>query len=168
LGFSTSMQSLKRLRRVRRGISNVVITVILIVLGVALGLALYFLSTGMLRTLGNAAGSATLSSDGSVVLTVSAMGGKVTVEGIVLDSPTGVVATVGTTPGYSAGSSSSTCSLSGVYVASASGSTTGPWVLQNGQSASFVFKPSSAGGCNSVTSIVIFYNSGKTLQISVG
>jgi hypothetical protein len=164
------MLSLKvRQRRVRRGISNVVITVILIVLGVALGLALYFLSTGMLRTLGNAAGSATLSSDGSVVLTVNAMGGKVTVEGIVLDSPTGVVATVGTTPGYSLGQGATpTCSLAGVYIASAQGSNTPPWVLQNGQSASFVFKPSSTGGCNSVTSIVIFYNSGKTLQISVG
>ena len=167
MGFSTSMLSLKRLRRVRRGISNVVITVILIVLGVALGLALYFLSTGMLRTLGNAAGSATLSSDGSVVLTVNAMGGKVTVEGIVLDSPTGVVATVGTTPGYKA-PQTSTCTLSGVYIAGASGSTTPPWVLQNGQSASFTFTPSSTGGCSSVTSIVIFYNSGKTLQISVG
>jgi len=159
------MQGLKA-KRVRRGISNVVITVILIVLGVALGLALYFLATGMLRTLGNAAGSATIASDGSVVLTVSAMGGKVTVEGIVLDSPTGVVATVGTTPGYKA--SSSTCTLSGVYIAGTSGSTTPPWVLQNGQSASFTFTPSTTGGCNSVTSIVVFYNSGKTLQISVG
>jgi len=164
LGYPTSML---RLRKARRGISNVVITVILVVLGVAIGLALYFLSTGMLRTLGNAAGSATIASDGSVVLTVSAMGGKVTVEGIVLDSPTGVVTAVGTTPGYKA-PTSPTCGLSGVYIAGASGSTTGPWVLQNGQSASFTFTPSTTGGCNSVTSIIVFYNSGKTLQINVG
>jgi hypothetical protein len=121
----------------------------------------------MLRTLGNAAGSATIASDGSVVLTVSAMGGKVTVEGIVLDSPTGVVATVGTTPGYKA-PQTPTCTLSGVYIAGSSGSTTGPWILQNGQSASFTFTPSSTGGCNSVTSVIVFYNSGKTLQINVG
>jgi len=83
-------------RKARRGISNIVITVILIILGVALGLALYFLSSGMLRTLGTATGSATLASDGSIVLTVSAVGGKVTVNGIVLDSPSGVVYAIGT------------------------------------------------------------------------
>ena len=166
MGSSTSMQSLKRLRRVRRGISNVVITVILIVLGVALGLALYFLSTGMLRTLGNAAGSATIASDGSVVLTVSAMGGQVTINGIVLDSPSGVVAAVGTTPGYTA-PTSPTCTLSGVYIGGAQGSTSPPWVLYNGKSASFTFTPSTTGGCNGVTSIIVFYNSGKTLQITV-
>jgi len=165
LGFSTSMLSLKRLRRARRGISNVVITVVLVVLGVAIGLALYFLSTGMLRTLGNAAGSATIASDGSVVLTVSAMGGQVTINGIVLDSPSGVIATVGTTPGYSGGSG--TCTLSGVYIAGAQGSATPPWVLYNGKSASFTFTPSATGGCNGVTSIIVFYNSGKTLQITV-
>jgi hypothetical protein len=153
-------------RRVRRGISNVVLTVILIVLGVAIGLAIYFLSTGMLRTLGNAAGSATIASDGSVVLTVSAMGGQVTINGIVLDSPSGVIATVGTTPGY-APPSSPTCSLSGVYIAGTQGSTTPPWVLYNGKSASFTFTPSTTGGCNGVTSIIVFYNSGKTLQITV-
>jgi len=92
---------------------------------------------------------------------------QVTVEGIVLDSPSGVVDAVGTTPGYKA-PQTPTCTLSGVYIAGASGSTTPPWVLQNGQSASFTFTPSSTGGCSSVTSIVIFYNSGKTLQISVG
>jgi len=154
-------------RKVRRGISNIVITVILIILGVALGLALYFLSSGMLRTLGTATGSATLASDGSIVLTVSAVGGKVTVNGIVLDSPSGVVYAVGTTPGYTSPQSTA-CSLAGVYIAGTQGSNTAPWVLQNGESASFTFKPSTAGGCSQVTSIIVFYNTGKAIQVSVG
>jgi hypothetical protein len=168
------MASLKQARRllqpkVRKGqtMSEMIIAIIVIVLVVVIAVMLYLRSTSAMSALGTATGSASLASDGSLLLTVSAEGGKITIAGIVLDSPTGVVATVGTTPGYS-GPSSPSCGLSAVYIAGSSGSTTAPWVVQNGKSASFTFKPSSTGGCSSVTTILVFYNSGKVLQISVG
>jgi len=147
--------------------SEMIIAIIVVVLVAVIAVMLYLRSTGAMSSIGTATGSATLASDGSLLLTVSAEGGKVTIAGIVLDSPTGVVATVGTTPGYSGGSSS-TCGLSAVYIAGSSGSTTPPWIVQNGKAASFTFKPTSTGGCSSVTTVIVFYNSGKTLQISVG
>jgi hypothetical protein len=148
--------------------SEMIIAVVIIVLVLVIGVMIYLISTGALSAIGTATGSATLASDGSLLLTVSAEGGKVTIAGIVLDSPTGPVDAVGTTPGYTA-PSSPTCSLSAVYIAGAAGSATAPWVLQNGKSASFTFTPSSGTtGCSDVTTILVFYNSGKTLQISVG
>jgi hypothetical protein len=146
--------------------SDIILIVIIIVLAVAVIAMLFLRSMSTMNAIGTASGSATLASDGSLLLTVSAEGGKVTIAGIVLDSPTGVVATVGTTPGYTA-PTSPTCSLSATYIAGAPGSTTPPWVVQNGKSASFTFKPSTTG-CSSVTTVIVFYNSGKVLQISVG
>ena len=148
--------------------SEMIIAIIVIVLVVVVAVMIYLRSTSALSAIGTASGSASLASDGSLLLTVSAEGGKITIAGIVLDSPTGVVYAVGTTPGYSSGSSSSSCGLTAVYIAGSSGSTTPPWVVQNGKAASFTFKPSSTGGCSDVTTILVFYNSGKVLQISVG
>jgi len=147
--------------------SEMIIVVIAIVLVLVVAVMLYLRSMGAMGSIGTATGSASLASDGSLLLTVSAEGGKITIAGIVLDSPTGPVAAVGTTPGYTAPSSPS-CGLSAVYIAGAAGSTTAPWVVQNGKAASFTFTPSSTGGCSDVTSIIVFYNSGKVLQISVG
>jgi hypothetical protein len=164
-----SLKQARRLLKQRKGqaMSEMIIAVVIIVLVLVIGVMIYLRSSGALSAIGTATGSASLASDGSLLLTVGAQGGKITIAGIVLDSPTGVVATVGTTPGYTA-PSSPTCSLSAVYIAGAAGSTTPPWVVQNGKAASFTFKPSSTGGCSSVTSIIVFYNSGKVLQISVG
>ena len=149
--------------------SEMIIAIIVIVLVVVVAVMIYLRSTSALSAIGTASGSASLASDGSLLLTVSAEGGKITIAGIVLDTPTGVLYTVGTTPGYSGGSSSSSCGLTAVYIAGAGGSATPPWVVQNGKSASFTFKPSSGTtGCSSVTTVIVFYNSGKTLQISVG
>ncbi len=171
--------SLKQARRLlqpkmRRGqtMSEMIIVVIVIVLAVAVIAMLFLRSMSTMNAIGTASGSATLASDGSLLLTVSAQGGKVSVEGIVLDSPNGVVYAIGTTPGYtststSTSTSSPTCTLSAVYIASTAGSATPPWVLQNGQSASFTFKPGNSG-CSQVTTVIIFYNGGKTLQVSVG
>jgi hypothetical protein len=147
--------------------SEMIIAIIVIVLVVVVAVMLYLRSTSALSAIGTASGSASLASDGSLLLTVSAQGGKVTIAGIVLDSPTGVVDAVGTTPGYTA-PTSPTCTLSATYIAGAAGSTTGPWVVQNGKSASFTFTPTSTGGCSDVTTILVFYNSGKVLQVSVG
>ncbi len=147
--------------------SEMIIAIIAVVLVVVVAVVLYLRSMGAMSALGTATGSASLASDGSLLLTVSAQGGMITIKGIVLDSPTGVVDAVGTTPGYTA-PSSPTCSLSAVYIGGSTGSTTGPWTVQNGQSASFTFKPSSTGGCSSVTTVIVFYNNGKVLQVSVG
>ncbi len=146
--------------------SEMIIAIIVVVLVVVVAVMLYLRTTSALGAIGTATGSASLASDGSLLLTVSAQGGKVTITGIVLDTPTGVVGTVGTTPGYTA--TSTTCSLSAVYIAGSAGSTTPPWIVQNGKSASFTFTPSSTGGCSSVTTVIIFYNSGKVLQVAVG
>ena len=147
--------------------SDTILIVIAIVLAVAIIAVIFLRSMGAMSAIGTASGSATLASDGSLLLTISAEGGKVTIAGIVLDTPSGPVGAVGTTPGYKA-PTSPTCSLSAVYIAGAAGSATGPWVLQNGKSASFTFTPSSTGGCSDVTTVIVFYNSGKVLQISVG
>jgi len=148
--------------------SEMIIAVIAIVLVVVIAVVIYLRSMGAMSSIGTATGSASLASDGSLLLTVSAQGGKITIAGIVLVSPTGVVNAVGTTPGYTA-PTSPTCKLAATYIAGAAGSATGPWVVQNGKSASFTFTSSSGTtGCSSVTSIIVFYNSGKTLQIAVG
>ena len=167
-GFLRRMASLRRLFKQRKGqtMSEMIIAIIAIVLVVVVAVVLYLRSMGAMGSIGTATGSATLASDGSLLLTVSAEGGKITIAGIVLDTPNGPVGAVGTTPGYSV--TSPTCSLSAVYIAGAAGSTTGPWVVQNGKSASFTFTPSTTGGCSDVTTVIVFYNSGKVLQISVG
>jgi hypothetical protein len=147
--------------------SEMIIAIIVIVLVVVIAVMLYLRSSSAMSSIGTATGSASLASDGSLLLSVDAQGGMITIQGIVLDSPTGVVDAVGTTPGYKA-PTSPTCGLSATYIGGASGSTTGPWTVQNGQSASFTFTPSSGGGCSSVTTVLVFYNNGKVLQISVG
>ncbi len=146
--------------------SDTILIVIAIVLAIAVIAVIFLRSMGAMSAIGTASGSATLASDGSLLLTITAEGGKITIAGIVLDSPNGPVGSVGTTPGYTA--SSPTCSLSAVYIAGAAGSTSAPWVLQNGKAASFTFTPTSTGGCSDVTTVIVFYNSGKVLQISVG
>lgn len=147
--------------------SDTILIVIAIVLAVAVIAVIFLRSMGAMGAIGTASGSATLASDGSLLLTITAEGGKVTIAGIVLDSPSGPVDAVGTTPGYTA-PTSPTCSLSATYIAGTAGSTTAPWILQNGKAASFTFTPTSTGGCSDVTTVIVFYNSGKVLQISVG
>ena len=171
--------------RVRKGQSTswMVVVVVAIVLAIAVIAVIYMRTMGAMNAMATLTGSGTITSDGSLTLTVTASGGAVRINGIVLLNSSGVVTVIGTTPGYTA-PLTQTCILTGVYINSASGGLTPPWVLQNGQSASFIFTAQSAtststpiriiasldagtSGCGSVSQAIIFYNSGKESIISI-
>ena len=173
--------------------SWMVIAVVVIALVIAVAVMLYMRTMGAVNSLATLTGSGELGQVGSLTLTVTASGGSVTIEGIVLLSSSGVVAAIGTTPGYT-GPFYQTCRLGGVFINGASGGLTPPWVLQNGQSASFIFTaqssspikiiaspkfiekqgnpppsnpPSTSSDCISVSQAIIFYNSGKAAIIPI-
>ena len=166
--------------------SWMVITVIVIALVIAVAVTIYTRAMGAVNAIATLTGSGATGPGGSLTLTVTASGGTVKIVGIVLLNSRGVVTAIGTTPGYSG--SSPYCRLTGVYINNAPGSLAPPWVLQNGQSASFIFNSQSGfalyyrstttttttttatvsnGDCASVTQAIIFYNSGKTAVIPV-
>jgi hypothetical protein len=162
-----------------------VVTVVVIALVIAVAVMLYTRTMGAMNSLATLTGGGVVGPGGSLAITVTASGGAVKIMGIVLLNSEGVVTTIGTTPGYS--DSSPYCRLTGVYINNAPGPLNPPWVLQNGQSASFIFdSPSgfvlyyrsttttttttvtvSNGDCASVSQAVIFYNTGKTAVIPV-
>ena len=174
--------------------SWMIIAVVVIALVIAVAVMLYTRTMGAMNAIATLTGSGATGPGDSLTLTVTASGGAVKITGIVLLNSNGVVATIGTTPGYT-GSFYQTCRLSGVYINGASGGLTPPWVLQNGQSASFIFTaqssspikiiaspgfrmasgqgnpsphPSSTSSdCASVSQAIIFYNSGKTAIIPI-
>ena len=185
---------MRRLRP-RRGQSTswMVVVVVAIVLAIAVIAVIYMRTMGSMNAMATLTGSGATSPDNSLTITVVASGGAVKITGIVLLNSKGVVATIGTTPGYT-GSFYQTCRLSGVYINGASGPLNPPWVLQNGQSASFIFTaqssspikiiaspkfiekqgnpppsnpPSTSSDCISVSQAIIFYNSGKTAIIPI-
>jgi hypothetical protein len=172
-----------------------IVAVVVIALVVAVAVMLYTRTMGAMNAIATLTGSGATGPGDSLTLTVIASGGAVKIMGIVLLNSNGVVTTIGTTPGY-IGSFYQTCRLSGVYINGASGPLTPPWVLQNGQSASFIFTaqssspikviaspgfrmargqgnpspsnpPSTSSDCASVSQAIIFYNSGKTAIIPI-
>jgi len=172
----------------RRGqsMSWMVITVIAIALVIAVVVVIYTRTMGAMNAIATLTGSGTTGPGDSLTITVTASGGTVKIMGIVLLNSNGVVTTIGTTPGY--GGSSPYCMLTGVYINSAPGSLNPPWVVQNGQSASFIFNSPngfvlyyrstttttttttatvSNGDCASVSQAIIFYNSGKATVIPI-
>ncbi len=181
---------MRRLRP-RRGQSTswMVVVVVAIVLAIAVIAVIYMRAMGSMNSLATLTGSGIASGDTFTVLTVTvtASGGAVKITGIVLLNSKGVVTAIGTTPGYSGWSPY--CRLVGVYINSAQGPLNPPWVLQNGQSASFIFrsiiifaafrmargpgKPPSGSGpitnydCADVSQAIIFYNSGKATIIPI-
>ncbi len=166
--------------------SWMVITVIVIALVIAIAVMLYTRTMGAMNSLATLTGSGATGPGDSLTLTVTASGGTVKIMGIVLLNSRGVVTAIGTTPGYSG--SSPYCRLTGVYINSAPGPLNPPWVVQNGQSASFIFNSQSGfvlyyrstttttttttitvsnGDCASVSQAIIFYNTGKTAIIPI-
>jgi hypothetical protein len=183
--------------RVRKGqsMSWMIIAVVVIALAIAVIVVIYTRTMGAMNAMATLTGSGATGPGDSLTLTVTVSGGTVKIVGIVLLNSNGVVTTIGTTPGYS-GSFYQTCRLSGVYINGASGPLNPPWVLQNGQSASFIFTaqssspikiiaspkfrmverqgnpppsnpPSTSSDCASVSQAIIFYNSGKTAIIPI-
>jgi hypothetical protein len=171
-----------------------IIAVVVIALVIAVAVMIYTRTIGAVNSLATLTGSGATGPGDSLTITVTASGGAVKIVGIVLLNSNGVVTTIGTTPGYSG--TSPYCSLTGVYINGASGGLTPPWVLQNGQSASFIFTtqssspikiiespnfrmierqgnpppsnpPSTSGDCASVSQAIVFYNSGKTAIIPI-
>jgi hypothetical protein len=163
-----------------------VIAVVVIALVIAVAVMIYTRTMGAMNSLATLTGSGATGPGDSLTITVTASGGTVTIEGIVLLNSNGVVTAIGTTPGYSG--TSPYCRLTGVYINSAPGPLNPPWVLQNGESASFIFNSQggfvlyyrstttttttmtvtvSNGDCASVNQAIIFYNSGKTAIIPI-
>ena len=167
--------------------SWMIIAVVVIALVIAVAVMLYTRTMGAMNAIATLTGSGATGPGDSLTLTVTASGGTVTIEGIVLLNSNGVVTAIGTTPGYSG--TSPYCRLTGVYINSAPGPLNPPWVLQNGESASFIFnspsgftafraargpgKPPRSPGpitnydCADVSQAIIFYNSGKTAIIPI-
>jgi hypothetical protein len=171
-----------------------VIAVVVIALVIAVAVMIYMRTIGAVNAIATLTGSGATGPGDSLTITVAASGGTVKIMGIVLLNSKGVVTAIGTTPGY-VGSFYQTCRLSGVYINGASGPLTPPWVLQNGQSASFIFTeqssspikiiaspgfrmargrgypspnpPSTSSDCASVSQAIIFYNTGKTAIIPI-
>jgi hypothetical protein len=163
-----------------------IIAVVVIALVIAVAIILYTRTIGAVNAMATLTGSGATGPGDSLTLTVTASGGTVKITGIVLLNSRGVVTAIGTTPGYSG--TSPYCRLTGVYINSAQGSLTPPWVVQNGESASFIFNPPSGfvlyyrstttttttttttvsnGDCASVSQAIIFYNTGKTTVIPI-
>jgi len=195
INLSGAVYGMVRRLKPRRGqsMSWMVITVVVIALVVAVAVMLYMRAMGAVNAMATLTGSGVASGGTFTVLTVTvtASGGTVKIMGIVLLNSRGVVTAIGTTPGYSGWSPY--CRLVGVYINSAPGPLNPPWVLQNGQSASFIFRtiiifaafrmargpgkqvgnqPSGSGpitnyDCSDVSQAIIFYNSGKTAIIPI-
>jgi hypothetical protein len=172
----------------RRGqsMSWMIVAVVVIALVIAIAVMIYMRTMGAVNAIATLTGSGATGPGDSLTLTVTASGGTVKIMGIVLLNGRGVVTAIGTTPGYSG--TSPYCRLTGVYINSAPGPLNPPWVVQNGESASFIFNSPSGfvlyyrstttttttttvtvsnGDCASVSQAIIFYNSGKATVIPI-
>jgi hypothetical protein len=98
--------------------------------------------------------------DGSITITVTADIGNVTIQGLAVYSPSGAIATIGTTP---VNASLQSCSLLAIY-ANGRTYTSLPVAIQTGQSATIILSP----GCQNAISVTIFYNNGKSIDIQIG
>lgn len=158
-----------RLRMGRRpgqgtAITNWIPVIIAVVAMVALIAVVYFRVSGGISALGTVQGSATIV-PGGLEVTITAVGGGVTVQGLVILDPSGnVLYAGGTTPGYKAPSTPA-YTWSGLYInGQSAGSLSYPFSLSNGQSATLVFTGSPAS--TTPSTVVIFYNNGKSTSIS--
>ncbi|MGC9137312.1 hypothetical protein [Caldivirga sp.] len=161
------MRTVNKPRRLGQGtaITNwipVIIAVVAMVVIIAVVASRVFSGVG---ALGTAQASANIVPNGLQV-TVTAVGGGVTVQGLVILDPNGnVLYATGATPGYKA-PSTPPYTWSGLYINGASASTVStPFSLSNGQSATLVF---TGNPSNTVpNTVVIFYNNGKEVTVNV-
>jgi hypothetical protein len=153
------------LRRSRAGLENIT-GVIIAVIGMVLviGLIVYFFlfaskTAGAMGTL--TPSGAVLNPDNSITITVTAAGGDVNLQGIAVYAPSGVIATVGTTPVSPSGGASA-CNLQAIFI-NGQKSTSLPVTIPTGQSATIVLSP----GCQSGTSVTLYYNNGKSISTAI-
>ena len=152
----------------RRGqgtsIMNWIIAAIAVVIAIVLVVLVYSRVSGGLGALGTAQATASIVPGGLQVV-VTAIGGGVTVQGIVILDPVGnVLFATGTTPGYRAPSSSA-YTWSGLYINGASGPVNTPFSLSNGQSATLTLTGNTAS--TTPATVIVFYNNGKMTQAQV-
>ena len=153
------------LRRSRAGLENITgVIIAVIVMVLVVGLVVYFFlfaskTAGALGTL--TPSGAVLNPDGSLTITVTAAGGDVNLQGIAVYSPSGVIATVGTTPVSPSGSSSA-CSLQAIFI-NGQKSTSLPVTIPTGQSATIIL----TSGCQGGTSVTLYYNNGKSVSTAI-
>jgi type 1 fimbria pilin len=151
------------LRRSRAGLENITgVIIAVIVMVLVIGLAVYFFlfaskTAGAMGTL--TPSGAVLNPDNSITITVTAAGGDVNLQGIAVYSPSGVIATAGTTP---VSASTSACSLEAIYTGGQTYSSL-PVTIPTGQSATIVLSP----GCQSGTSVTLYYNNGKSVSTAI-
>lgn len=133
-------------RRKVKGIETmaaVIVAVVVALLGIALAYAFYMRASGSISGMGTAAVSAQQLADGSVLISVTASGGQVTVNQIAVY-------------GYSGGASAAklSCSIS----------PNPPQNIPTGQT--LTFTASNCGG--SPIQVVVYYNGGKAAVASIG
>jgi hypothetical protein len=148
--------------RPRAGLENITgVIIAVIVMVLVIGLAVYFFlfaskTAGAMGTL--TPSGAVLNPDGSITITVTAAGGDVNLQGLAVYAPSGVIATAGTTP-VSGGTA---CSLQAIYINGQS-YTNFPVTIPTGQSATIILSP----GCQSGTSVTLYYNNGKAVSTAI-
>ena len=144
-------------------ITTWIVAAVAIIVAIALVALIYGRVVGGLGAVGTAQVTATVI-PGGLQIEVDAVGGGVTVQGIVVLDPSGnVLYAAGKTP-YGSSSSSSYYSLKGIYIGGTT-LTSIPFSLANGQSATIVLSGSPSG--TTPATVLIYYNNGKTAQATV-
>jgi len=154
------------LRLSRAGLENitgVVIAIVIMALVIGIAVYMYFFGFKSVSAMGTLSPSgAILNPDNSITITASAVGGDVNLQGLAVYSPSGVIATAGTVPsGVSVTTQS--CTLKSIYTGGQS-YTSFPVTIPTGQSATIILSP----GCQSGTSVVLYYNNGKSVSVPIG
>ena len=152
----------------RRGQGTSIMNWIVAAVAIIVALVLVVLVYGRVSGGLNAVGSAQVSAEtipGGLQVEITAVGGGVTVNGIVILDPSGnVLYAGGTTPGYSA-PSSSVYTFSGLYINGQAGTASYPFSMPNGHSATLIFSGSPTG--DTPATVIVFYNHGKTAEATV-
>jgi len=142
----------------------VLIGVVVFVLAVVIAIYVFHISFGTLGGVGTLSpAGATINPDGSITITVTAVGGDVNLQGLAVYSSSGVIATVGSVPV----SGASDCTLQAIYINGktyTSWPTSGSVVIPNGQSATIILNT----GCQGGLSVTFWYNNGKSVSTPIG
>lgn len=141
-----------------------IVAAIAIIVAIVLVVLVYGRVAGGLGAVGSAQVTAQVIPNGLQIV-VTAVGGGVTVRGFVVLDPSGnVLFATGTTPGYTA-PTSSPYTWSGLYISGSSASTSTPFSLANGHSATIILTGTPTG--DTPASVLVFYNNGKIAQATV-
>ena len=155
------------------GILTIIIAVVVAVLSIAIAIGVYHIGYSSVGAMGTVTGSATIIGTNGLSITLTASGGHVIVQGLIIYDPNGnVLYTLGNVGSTSSSSSSSSTSCTPTIYVPSSSSPLNSWptngiTIQAGQSATINLGGSS---CNlgTAATVQVIYNNGKSTTITVG